>query len=122
MKTVRIKTEGCAIYPHNTIHQVLELKDGVYPTLDKRDRIPSAWCEEVSVNHDNSDGYYEDDSFIEHFNLTAMFTDKDLSWNKFRTLGYNANTTDKTGYFTEEDYSDFENYSKENNLDINKYE
>jgi hypothetical protein len=118
---VRIKTEGCAIYPHNTIHEVLNIKEGVYPTLNNRDRIPEEWCEEI--NEPLSMLHPKDNKGREHFYLGSQFgIEMNLSWNDFRNLGYNSGTLDKTGYFTELEYFDFEEYSRRQNLNINKYE
>jgi len=126
MKTVRIKTEGCAIYPHNTIHKVLDLNNSqsylntVYITENERDRIPIEWCEEV-----------EPDRMLmlkgkriasEKGTFWCIRDQQSYFWNEFRTLGYNAGTLDKTGKFTDKEYEEFENYSKENNLNIGKYE
>lgn len=116
--TVLIKTAGCDIYPHNTIHKVLPLKNGVYPTLNENDRINANWCKEISQDDVDHFNFTKDDDNFDHAGKYSIFGDKTIhggcSLNKFRRLGYD--NIDKTGYFTPEEYKDYEVYLKLNKL------
>lgn len=92
----------------------------VYITEDERDRIPVEWCEEYEPNRmlmlKSKRIASEKGTFY------CVRDQQSYFWNEFRTLGYYAGTLDKTGKFTEKEYEEFENYSKENNLNIGKYD
>lgn len=113
VKIVRIKTAGCDIYPHGSYHKVLDLKDGVYPTLNESDRIPEEWCEEGSLA----------EFIMKGIPIFGVGTARDkgifgligYNLNEFRRFGYNSDGS-KTWFFISEEYESFEQYMKDNNL------
>ncbi len=119
MKLVRIKTEGSDIYPHNSVHKVLDVKAGVYPTLNESDRIPETWCEEIVQNrYLKLKGFdYNDEKGIFY---SPQFQ-QNYTWNEFRRLGYYKDGT-RTNKFEPDQYQKFEDYSRETKLNINKYD
>lgn len=115
MKTVRIKTEGCDIYPHNTIHKVLDIKDGVYPTSNERDRIPEEWCEEMVQDRFIKLKGFEYNDEKGHF-YSPQFQ-QSYTWNEFRRLGYYKDGT-RTNKYEPDQYQQFEDYTRENKLNL----
>lgn len=121
---VRIKTAGCDLYPHGTLHEVLPVKDGIYPTLNGRDRIDADWCEKHNEDFIDPECTGQDDQGFYHakFWETAIPVkikdgnyDDCININPFRRLGYNQDNS-KTGYFTDDEYTAFEAYIHANNL------
>lgn len=100
---VRIKTAGCDIYPHQSVHKVqqLDIANGVYPILDGSDRINKDWCEEIDVL----------DYMLNHQKTFGNDSINGVDLNTFRRLGYNADGT-RTGKFTDAEYSNYESYLK----------
>lgn len=117
MKTVYIKSEGCDVFPHLSIHEVIREDDTTYYT--KGDRFPKKWGDDIT-----------DSTTLEFINIGKLkyvpsflghFTEESYDWDTFRRLGYYKDGI-KTNHFQDFEYKEFEKYSEENKLDINKYE
>lgn len=118
-KVVLISMAGCDLYPHGTLHKVLEVKQGVYPTLDERDRINSSWCTEVDKAHLIDWSIIDADGFAHELASTLFGTHTILtgvSINGFRRRGYYQDNT-RTGFFTQEEYREYECYMELNQLE-----
>lgn len=110
-QTVLIVTAGCDIYPHGTLHKVLDLDKSVYPTFNESDRIDANWCQVIHIP--NGEEMIIDNDGFEHLTINSIFgTDtfaKGVSLNAFRRLGYNSDGS-RTGKFTNDEYTRYENY------------
>ena len=106
-KFVKIRTGGCDIYKHGHVYEVLEFKDGVYPTFNGRDRINAHWCKEISM----------EEAFDNQVPVFANATTNGISLNDFRRKGYYSDGS-KTGAFEDSEYAEYEKYLSEHNLEF----
>lgn len=115
-RKILIVNEGCAIFPHNTIHTLVS-KNGTNNWNEQFTRhIPESWFIEFIPKEHHV--YHADSQDCIHRDFMSLFTKNNYSWNKFRSLGYYTGTLDKTGFFTEEEYKEFEDYSDNMGLKI----
>jgi hypothetical protein len=119
MKSIFISKEGCDVFPHLSVHEVVKEDETTYYTLG--DRFPKEWAggELKDTIIDKYKGMCYKSAYKALFEIDNGETY--LNWNEFRRFGYYKDGN-KTNRFTKEEYEKFEKYSDDNKLNINKYD